>query len=250
MPAVLGSLGLRAAEAEHVVRVLGRGGPDLLPVDHPLLADQLGAGLERGQVAARARLAVALAPGDLAANRGRDELLLLPLLALLDQGGHQHHGADPGHVAGRVHLPELLADDVGLDLVGRLLGAAVALGNRAVQVALLGGLRAEAEPRLLLGQVGLGALGRPAAAQELLHLGAKVLVLLPVAEIHAAFLLPGRALGSGVYPAAGRHDRCNGSPGAPSAAPEAAEARGARHAAAHGMGTDRSARRRNEHEQR
>ena len=204
---VLRRLGLRAAQTEHVVGRLRRRRPDLLPVDHPLVADELGAGLERSQVAARARLAVALTPTDLAADRRADELLLLPGLALLEQRGHEHHGADPGDVARRAHLHELLADDRGPDLVGLLLGAAVLLGNRAVQVAQLRGLAAEAARALLPRQLGVGALGRPVAAQERLHLGAEVLVLLAVAEIHGILLRQGWGSRRAQYTRRGRRAR-------------------------------------------
>jgi hypothetical protein len=40
---VLGRVGLGAEQAEHHVGLGGVAGPDLLPVDHPLVADELGA---------------------------------------------------------------------------------------------------------------------------------------------------------------------------------------------------------------
>jgi hypothetical protein len=49
---MLDGVRLGAREAEHVVGLLRLGGPDLLPVDHPLVADELRARLERGEVAA------------------------------------------------------------------------------------------------------------------------------------------------------------------------------------------------------
>jgi hypothetical protein len=66
---VLGRVGLGAEQAEHVVRLVRTRGPDLVAVDHPLVADELGARRERREVAARARLAVALAPDVLAGER-------------------------------------------------------------------------------------------------------------------------------------------------------------------------------------
>ena len=68
-PGVLGRVGLGAEQAEHHVGLVGLAGPDLLAGDDPLVAHQLGARLQRGEVAAGARLAVALAPGQLPAER-------------------------------------------------------------------------------------------------------------------------------------------------------------------------------------
>ena len=69
MPLCCGASGSVRAEQEDVVGVLRLGRPDLLAVDHPLVAVELGPGLERG--AGRepgVRLGEALAPGDLAAQ--------------------------------------------------------------------------------------------------------------------------------------------------------------------------------------
>ena len=61
---MLRGVGIGAGEQEDVVGVLRLGGPDLLPVDDPLVAVELGPGLERGEVAAGIRLGEPLAPGD------------------------------------------------------------------------------------------------------------------------------------------------------------------------------------------
>ena len=68
-----------AHQAEDPVGVVRVGGPDLLAVDDVLVAIPLGLGLERGQVASRARLGVALAPEVVAVVDARQEALLLRL---------------------------------------------------------------------------------------------------------------------------------------------------------------------------
>ena len=83
---VLRRVGVGAGQQEDVVGVLRLGGPDLLAVDDPLVAVELGPGLEAGQVGAGVGLAEALAPGDLALEDARDELLLLLLGAPLQDG--------------------------------------------------------------------------------------------------------------------------------------------------------------------
>ena len=83
---MLGRVGVGAGQQEDVVGVLGLRGPYLLSVDHPFVAVQLGPRLEAGQVRPGVGLAEALAPGDLAFEDARDELLLLLLGAPLQEG--------------------------------------------------------------------------------------------------------------------------------------------------------------------
>ena len=59
---VLGRVGVGAGQQEDVVGVLGLGGPHLLAVDDPLVAVELGPGLQAGQVRSGVGLAEALAP--------------------------------------------------------------------------------------------------------------------------------------------------------------------------------------------
>ena len=118
-------------------------GPDLLAVHHPEVAVEHGARAQRGEVAARARLAVALAPLDLAEQRVAHEELLLLLGAVLDQRRHEHARPLPDHLAGRLGAAELLGDDRRLQRIGRLLAAAVAARDVAVEVAALDRLEAE-----------------------------------------------------------------------------------------------------------
>ena len=61
---VLGGVGVGAGQQEDVVGVLGLGGPDLLAVDHPLVAVELGPGLERRPGRSGVGLAEPLAPRD------------------------------------------------------------------------------------------------------------------------------------------------------------------------------------------
>jgi len=130
-------VGLGAHEHEHHVGVMGRAGPDLLAVDEEVVALLAGAGLQRGEVGAGARLGIALAPDHLAADGRRDIGPLLLLAAGLEQGRHQHRDA-LARQAGREAGPrELLGDDEGLERVRLGTEAAIFLRNRAAGIALL-----------------------------------------------------------------------------------------------------------------
>ena len=73
MPWCFGASGsVRASRTP--VGVVRAGGPDLLAVDDVVVAIAHGARLQAGEVAAGARLAVALAPDDLAARDARQVL--------------------------------------------------------------------------------------------------------------------------------------------------------------------------------
>ena len=80
-----------AHQAEDPFAVLAQRGPGLLAVDDVVVAAALGLALERGQVGARAGLAVALAPPDLAAgNAGQEAPLLLGRAEGHDHRRHHH----------------------------------------------------------------------------------------------------------------------------------------------------------------
>ncbi len=183
---VLLGLGLGAHEAEHVVRLLRRAGPDLLTVDDPLVADQLASRLEAREIAARAGLAVPLTPDHVTEDRRPDELLLHPLFAALEQRGDQHHRPDAPRLHRCVRTRELLADDGALQRVRRLLGAAVLLWNAAVQVARVRRLLAKASSLLLARPLRVCAGRRPARREEGLDLPAELFDFAAVAEIHAS----------------------------------------------------------------
>ena len=59
-------VGVGAREEDYRVGVLGVRGPDLLPVDQPLVALELRSSLQRGEIGSSARLRVALRPNRLA----------------------------------------------------------------------------------------------------------------------------------------------------------------------------------------
>src|SRR5690606_20019992 len=101
-----------------------------------------------------------------------DETLFLPLSAAIDQGRHQHADAVATDFARRLGLGEFFADDVRLQHVGGLLGAAVGLGNAAVEIAGADGLAAEGIDR------GFVAGGLPIGLEETLHFAAEGLILL------------------------------------------------------------------------
>src|SRR5688572_16543486 len=90
---------IRPHEAEAPVGPLRPTRPDLLAIDDEMVTLIFGLGLKTCQVAARARLREALAPGDLAAADRRDVLLLLRLGAVFQQRRAEHHHA---HAADRV----------------------------------------------------------------------------------------------------------------------------------------------------
>src|SRR6267378_3142006 len=79
-----------AHEAEDPVGVVSERGPDLLARDDVVAVLPLGARLERGQVRARARLRISLAPEVRAVVDARQEALLLGLRAELQQHGRAH----------------------------------------------------------------------------------------------------------------------------------------------------------------
>ena len=80
-----------AHQAEDPVAKLAQRGPGFLAIDDELVAVSNGAGLERGQVRTRARLAVALAPPHLTTgDAGQKALLLLRGAKRHDHRGHHH----------------------------------------------------------------------------------------------------------------------------------------------------------------
>ena len=121
MPRMLGRLGVRPHEREDHVRRLRARGPDLLAVDHEVVAVARRARLNRGQVRPGSRLGVALAPLGFATHHGRQMLLLLLLGTV-----HEDRRPDVGHALDRrAHLREYLTQDELLDR--RHLAAAVLL---------------------------------------------------------------------------------------------------------------------------
>ena len=118
MPPCFGALGIGAHEAEHPVGELRVRRPHLLAVDDELVADELGARLERRQVGAGARLGVALAPDLVGGEDLRQIAPALLLGAVRDQrrADHLHaHHADQPRRARPHHLlvDDRLAHDVG-----------------------------------------------------------------------------------------------------------------------------------------
>ena len=90
----LGARRIAAGQAGGVVAVLGARGPDLLPVEHELVAVEPGPGLHAGEVRARTGLAEQLAPDVLAAQQRRDQRLLLLLAGVHEQRRAAHAEPD------------------------------------------------------------------------------------------------------------------------------------------------------------
>ena len=92
-----------AHQAEHLVGVVGMGGPDLGAVEHIVLAVRFGPELQRSQVRAGTGLRVALAPVVLPGQDARKQLRLLRLGAVADQHGAAHakaHRRQAGRLGG------------------------------------------------------------------------------------------------------------------------------------------------------
>jgi hypothetical protein len=85
-----------AHQAEHPVRRVRVGGPDLLAGHDVVVAVAHRLALQPRQIGARRRLAVALAPADLAAHDLGQVLPLLLLVAELEDDGAEH--VDPERV--------------------------------------------------------------------------------------------------------------------------------------------------------
>ena len=114
-PLVLGHVPVGARQQQAPVRLVGAGGPHLLAVDHPLVALAVGARDGARHVRAAARLAEQLAPGVLAGEDAAQELLLMQVGAVVeDGGGGQGADARLGD-ADRADAGELLVDD-GVEL--------------------------------------------------------------------------------------------------------------------------------------
>src|ERR1700720_3294247 len=92
------------------MRLVRAGGPHLLPVDDPLIAAELGPRYRTGDVRSAARFAEQLAPDILTGQYAQQELLLLPVGAML-KDRRSSQGADPhlGDADGAEAL-ELLLD--------------------------------------------------------------------------------------------------------------------------------------------
>ena len=99
MPLCFGDVGVGAGEHEDPVGEVAGRRPDLLAVDHPLVAVEHGPAAEVAEVGAGVGLGVALAPEVLAAEDPREEVALLLLGAPLQQRVADHLDAE--HVVGR-----------------------------------------------------------------------------------------------------------------------------------------------------
>ena len=123
---VLRHLRVGARQQEDVVGVLRLRGPDLLAVDHPLVAVEVGTCLQPGEVGTGIGFAEALAPRDLSGQDLREELLLLLLAPPLQDRRTDERVAEEVSPQGRARTSELLVEhDV---LHGRQALAAVLLG--------------------------------------------------------------------------------------------------------------------------
>ena len=105
---VLGRLTVRAGQHEAPVGPVGLRRPHLLALDRPAAVDELGPGLDVGEVRAGAGLAVALAPELGAGDDPRQEAGPLRVGAELDEGRAEQRLADVADAAGGPRLRVLL----------------------------------------------------------------------------------------------------------------------------------------------
>jgi hypothetical protein len=126
---VLGHVPVGARQEQAPMRLVRRGGPDLLAVDHPLVALPVGARHRARHVRAAARLAEQLAPGVLAGQDALQELLLMEIRAVR-QDGRRRQGADAG-----------LGDADGADLAELLVDHGIEFHRQVAAVPLLGPMR-------------------------------------------------------------------------------------------------------------
>ena len=115
MPACLRASGSVRTSANIMSAKCAVRGPDLLPVDHEVVA--VLARRASGAIARSlpgAGLGVALTPEHLAADRRPDPALLLLLAAVLEQRRHEHRRALAADPARHARARELLVDDHGL----------------------------------------------------------------------------------------------------------------------------------------
>ena len=106
-----------AHQAEDPVGIVGIGRPDLLAVDDKIIAVAFGAGLQRGEVGAGIRLGITLAPADEARGDLGQMLLLLRLVAELEQRRPQHPDAEARQRRARADFCHLLAQHLVLGAI-------------------------------------------------------------------------------------------------------------------------------------
>ena len=123
-PGVLRRFGVGAHGEPTVVRIAGQARPELLPVDHPLVAVALGASRQRGEISACLGFAVADAEVEVALQYLGQEEVLLGVGAM----GHDlgPDGVDRQHRHRRSGAHRLVEEDELLDVRAPL--AAVLLG--------------------------------------------------------------------------------------------------------------------------
>src|SRR3984893_16451163 len=94
------------------MRLVRAGGPPLLPVDDPFIAAELGPRYRTGDVRSAARFAEQLAPDILTGQYAQQEILLLPVGAMLKDrrsskgaGPHLRDAIPPAHSPDSNSLP-------------------------------------------------------------------------------------------------------------------------------------------------
>ncbi|MFO1425763.1 MAG: hypothetical protein U1F11_02065 [Steroidobacteraceae bacterium] len=126
---VLGLGRIRARQQQAPVGVVGARGPDLLAVDHPLVAIADGGSADTGEVGARAGLGEQLAPDHVAADRRTAEHREMLGRAVLHDGGQRHAAAERHDLGARHRVARgFLVEDHLLD---QWTGAAADLRGQA-----------------------------------------------------------------------------------------------------------------------
>ena len=158
---MLGLVPVGARQQQSEVGLLRPRSPELLAVDHIVVALAIGAGDRPGGVRPAAGLAEELAPGFFAGHAGTQKPFLLLIGAVRQDGrGRQHANANPGH-AHRTDALEFFFDD---RLQPDRQAAAVPFG-RPVR-------RAPAGVHQLVAPVDQAAVGVPVGFEPGAHFGA------------------------------------------------------------------------------
>src|SRR5262245_21510355 len=166
-----------AAEHEDPVGPWTESGPHLLAVQDEVVAVEHGAGLERRQVTARARLAEPLAPDLVAREHGRDEAPALRLAAVVNERRAEEADAEDVQDGRRVGARQLRLEDRLLDLGGA--PASPLLRPSHAEVAALVQLALPSTAELyqgILGGGGVAQLLAPGTAQARLQPAAQLLL--------------------------------------------------------------------------
>ena len=193
---MLRHVGVGAGNDDAPVAIMRAGGPDLLAIDHPVIAILYRAGPQRAEIGPAGRFGEQLAPEFLRLQRRRGKAVALFRRAPGADGGQAHAKADGEDAGQRLVLGFLLIEDHLLDLRAALAAPFLRPGNAGKAVIVfrpLVGARAGDGFRRILSAPVAGYLPRLAPGhglvQERAGAGAKFGFFRAVVEIHGSLPL-------------------------------------------------------------